>query len=337
MKTMTKMERIRAAINKQPTDKLPYSFWTHMPEDDLDPHVIAQKTYDFYKEYDLDFIKMMNNGMYSTEDFGCVADYSEIRAGGAAKLTDSPVSVAEDWERLTVQDIHKGAYGRELEHLRLLLEKVAGEAPVLFTIFSPISTANKISRNTLMKQIHEGKGNYVKKGLEIVTEVTCALAEEVIRMGADGVFFASQMATYDTMEEEEYAEYGSPYDKRVLEAAGKGWFNVLHGHGDNIMFNLLKDYPVTAFNWHAFETLPSLKEARDITGKCLVGGLKRYSITDKKKNEIMNQIYTSLTELEGVGHILTPGCVVRYPLDKETLTFVRAAKEDIEARLKKSE
>lgn len=27
----------------------------------------------------------MNNGMYSVEDFGAVADYSEIAGGGAAK------------------------------------------------------------------------------------------------------------------------------------------------------------------------------------------------------------------------------------------------------------
>lgn len=335
MKEMTKVERIRAAINKQPTDKLPYSFWTHMPGDDLDPQIIAQKTYDFYKEYDLDFIKMMNNGMYSTEDFGCVADYSEIKKGGAAKLVSTPVNCAEDWAKLTVPDIHKGAYGRELEHLRLLLEKVNGEAPILFTIFTPISTANKISVNKIFEHIAEGKGDYVKKGLEVITETTCQLAKEVIRMGADGIFFASQIATYEKTDETTYAEYGVPYDMRVLEAAKDGWFNTIHAHGEDIMFNLLKDYPVNAFNWHAFETYPSLTQARDITGKCLVGGLKRYSITDRKRNEIQNQIYTCLSELKGVGHILTPGCVVRYPLDKETLSFVRQAKEDIESRMKK--
>lgn len=333
MEAMTKKERIRAAINKQPTDKLPYSFWTHMPGDDLEPQVIAQKTYDFYKEYDLDFIKMMNNGMYSTEDFGCVADYSEIKKGGAAKLVYSPVSAAEDWAKLSCPDIHKGAYGRELEHLRLLLGKVNGEAPIIFTVFTPITTANKICRNTLMEQIHAGYGTDIKKGMDVITKTTCELVKEVIRMGADGIFFASQMATYDKMDDILYEEFGKPYDLQVLEAAKDGWFNVLHAHGDNIIFDILKTYPVNAFNWHAFETLPDLVEARDMTGKCLVGGIKRYSITDCKRNEIQNEIYTCLKELKGIGHILTPGCVVRYPLDKETLSFVRKAKEDIELNL----
>ena len=75
-----------------------------------------------------------------------------------------------------------------------------------------------------------------------------AVAAEAIRLGADGIFFASQMSSYDSMTVEEYAEYGKPYDLKVLEAAGNGWFNTLHAHGNNIMFELLRDYPVSVFN-----------------------------------------------------------------------------------------
>ena len=34
---MTKKERIQAAIRGEKPDKMPYSFWTHMPGTDLDP------------------------------------------------------------------------------------------------------------------------------------------------------------------------------------------------------------------------------------------------------------------------------------------------------------
>jgi len=329
---MNKTERIKTALNREKTDKLPYAFWTHMPGDDLDPEVISKKTYEFFKEYDLDFIKMMNNGMYSTEDFGCKADYSEIKQGGAAKLVYSPVKAADDWVKLKQPDVHQGAYGRELKHLRLLLELVNKEAPVIFTIFSPMTTANKISQNTLLKQITEGHGEQVHQALEMITETTCELVKAVMEAGADGIFMATQLASYDITTDKIYGEYGKPYDVRVFETANQcgGWFNLLHAHGNNIMFNLLKDYPSQAFNWHVFETLPGVTEARDITGKCLVGGIQRYNITDGKKNEIHHEIYTCIKELGGVGHILTPGCVIRYPLDKEVLSFVREAKESIE-------
>ena len=67
-----KKERIQAAIAGEKPDKLPYSFWTHLPGIDLNPELLAEKkTYEFYKKYDIDFIKTMNNGMYAIEDFGC--------------------------------------------------------------------------------------------------------------------------------------------------------------------------------------------------------------------------------------------------------------------------
>lgn len=335
---MNKNERVKAALQFQPTDRLPYAFWTHMPGHDLNPETISQMTYDFFKEYDLDFIKMMNNGMYSTEDFGCKADYSDIRSGGAAKLVFSPVESAADWVRIRKPDIFKGAYGRELKHLRMLHKKVRNEAPIIFTVFSPMTTANKISRNKLLEQITNGHGDKIHEALEIITDTTCTLVEAAISSGADGIFLATQLASYDVATERIYAEFGKAYDLRVFETANSagGWFNLLHAHGCNIMFDLLKDYPFNAFNWHAFETLPSLREARDLTGKCLVGGIQRYNITNKKRNEIRHEIYTSLMELGGVGHILTPGCVVRYPLDKETLSYIRQVKEEIEETLQSS-
>ena len=88
---MTKMERIAAAIRGDAVDTVPYSLWSHLPLIDLDPVKNAEQTYGFYKTYDVDILKTMNNGMYSVEDFGAVADYSEIAGGGVAKIVSTPV------------------------------------------------------------------------------------------------------------------------------------------------------------------------------------------------------------------------------------------------------
>ena len=40
---MTKKERIQAAIAGEKPDKLPYSFWTHLPGIDLNPELLAEK------------------------------------------------------------------------------------------------------------------------------------------------------------------------------------------------------------------------------------------------------------------------------------------------------
>ena len=329
---MTKKERIQAAIRGEKPDKMPYSFWTHMPGTDLDPEAISQKTYEFYKKYDFDFVKTMNNGMYAIEDFGCTVDYSEIVKGGVAKVVSTPISCAADWRKLTVCPCTQGSNARELRHLQLVLEKLKGEeVPVIFTAFTPITIADKISGGKLISYIEEGHGDDVKAALEVITETTAQLVAAAIDMGADGIFLASQMSSYDKCTDRQYLEYGKPYDLRVLEAAGKGWMNTIHCHGDHIMFHILKDYPVQVFNWHAWESLPALDEAYALTGKCLMGCLSRTDITQQNRGAIQNQIFQCFKLLGGRHQILTPGCVIRYPLDDDMLSFIGTTRNEIEA------
>lgn len=331
---MTKRERIRAAVTGGTPDRLPYAFWTHLPGIDLDPVRLSEETYSFYKAYDLDFIKTMNNGMYPIEDFGCTIDYSQIPLGGVAKVTSTPIHSAADFKKLEPCSIEKGSLARELRGLDLLMEKLKGEdVPVLFTAFSPLTTANKLSGNTLRKYLDEGEKEAVHYALRVITDTTCALVKEVIRRGADGIFFANQSGTYSFMNTEEFAEFGVPYDKEVLEAAGEGWMNTIHAHGTDIMFELYKDYPVDCFNWHAWETLPAVDEAHILSGKCLMGGLNRTDITNCRRNEVRNQIFQCFRMMKGRNMILTPGCVIRYPLDEKMLRFIRQAKDEVEKKI----
>jgi uroporphyrinogen decarboxylase len=301
---MTKRERIWAAVHGEQPDTLPYSFWTHLPGIDLDPEKLAETTYEFYRTYDVDFIKTMNNGMYAIEDFGCEIDYSEVPKGGVAKVVKTPIQKGEDWYGLKPCSVEQGSLARELKGLRLLLDRVKGEdVPVIFTVFSPLTIANKISGNTLYQHISQGHSAAVHYALQVITQTTCDLARTALDMGADGIFFAAQSSTY-------------------------------HAHGTNIMFELLKDYPVQVFNWHAWETLPAVDEAAIMTGKCLMGGLKRTDITQRDRNAIQHQIYECYRLLGGRNQILTPGCVIRYPLDKEMLAYVKQAKDFVERKMR---
>ncbi len=328
---MTKKQRIRAAVEKKRPDRLPYSLWTHLPGIDLDPQALANATCQFYKDYDVDIVKMMSNGMYAVEDFGCKVDFSEIATGGVAKIASTPIQNPEDWGKIRPVDVDAPALSRELHSLRLVLDGLRHEeVPVVFTVFSPLTTAEKLSGGKLLAHIAQGAGQYVHQALDAICQTTCALVQRAIELGADGVFFASQLSTFERCDEDVYREYGVCYDKRVLESSN-GWCDILHAHGNDIMFDILKDYPVDIFNWHAFESLPGLHEASLATGRCIMGGLKRGDITNRNKNALRHQIYESFLQLNGIGQILSPGCVIRYPLDKEMLSYVAKAKDEIEA------
>ncbi|WP_248928221.1 uroporphyrinogen decarboxylase family protein [Paenibacillus hamazuiensis] len=312
--------RIKAALRGEKLDRVPYSFWTHLPLIDLDPVRLAEETYRFYKTYDLDFIKNMPNGMFSIEDFGCVSDYAKVPHGGVAEIVKYGIESPDDWTRLVEPDVTDGALGRELDSLELLLDKVKGEAPVVVTIFTPLTTASKLCGPLMLKHIKQYP-EQVKAGLELITRVTVNFAKEALRRGCAGVFCANQMATYSQLTEEEYIQFGVPYDKQVLNSiSNDSWFNILHIHGTDIMHKLLIDYPVHAFNWHIWETAPSVSEfIKLVPDKTIVGGLQRFHITNGRMEDLRHEIKEVSGLVNNNKLILAPGCVIRYPVRQAVL------------------
>lgn len=319
----TKMERVMNTVQGLPTERQAFTFWTHLPRDDHDPERLAEATYRFYKKYDIDLIKTMDNGMYAVEDYGCRIDYREILSGGAAKLVSTPVRQAADLAavgRLELSDAP--ALQRELRSLQRLVEWVKDEnVPILFTIFSPLTTLNKLTDGKVISYIEEGNGNLVHGALRAVCDTTIELARQAVTSGATGVFLASQMCRRGVCNEEQYREYGVPYDRAILDSAA-GSLRAFHAHGTEIMYDLIKDYPCEIFNWHAGETLPDLEEAA-LSGKCLMAGLVRSDITESNYDALKEQIRGSIARFHGRKQIIAPGCVIRYPLNEDTLHFIK--------------
>ncbi|MED4224552.1 uroporphyrinogen decarboxylase family protein [Neobacillus cucumis] len=96
---------------------------------------------------------------------------------------------------------------------------------------------------------------------ERLTEVTANIIEEYVKAGVDGIFYSSQFANDLVFTPELYKHFGVPSDLKAFEPAiGKTWFNMMHFHGHtNLFFDLVKDYPMEAFNWEDIQTGISLK------------------------------------------------------------------------------
>lgn len=58
---MTKRERVLAAVARRPVDRLPVSFWRHVPDRDHDPVLLADAMLAFHDRWDLDLITVMSN------------------------------------------------------------------------------------------------------------------------------------------------------------------------------------------------------------------------------------------------------------------------------------
>jgi uroporphyrinogen decarboxylase len=334
---MEKLQRIAAALRGEAPDRPPFSFWTHLPGLDLDPVRLAKATAAFCARYDLDFVKTMPNGLYPVEDWGCVCDYSDIERGGVARVVRAAVTSAQDWDRLDPVDVTAGAFGRELDHFELVVKLVGPSVPVLATVFSPLTIAAKLSDAAHRQHLAREPAVFAR-GLEIITDATCTFAQEAIARGCAGVFLATQEASHRVLDQAAYWTFGEPYDRRVMEAAtlAGAWFNVVHMHGENVMFELLARYDAAALNWHIGETLPSILDYRTGGGaQPILGGLRREHLTRRDHAAVLRDIERAVADTGGRGILLAPACVIRHPVDDATLRFAANAIKDLASRRRK--
>ena len=326
---MRKIERVRAALAGAAVDRPPYSFWTHLPGIDLDPVRLADATAAFAARYDVDFVKSMPNGLYVVEDWGAATDYSDIERGGVARVVRPAVATPDDWRRLAEVDVTQGAFGRELEHLTRLTRAIGDGVPVLATVFSPLTIASKLSNQQHRTHLATVPGQ-LEGGLATITSVTCAFARAAIGAGCAGVFFAVQDAVEGVVDREAYRRFGEPFDRRVLAAAREAgsWFDVVHMHGEHVLFDLLAQYPVDALNWHIGETPPAIADYRASGGtRPIVGGMQRGHITRGDRDAVRADIDRAMRESDGRGLLLAPACVIRHPVDaavlQETAAYIK--------------
>ncbi|MGE0279902.1 MAG: uroporphyrinogen decarboxylase family protein [Rhizobiaceae bacterium] len=315
---------IRDVFGKRADRGQLFAFWTHFPEDDLDAERLAGATIALQRNFDCDLVKTAPNGMYAVEDLGVDIDFSQVPLGGVARIVSTPYERIEDWAKLPEGDFNKGALARELRSLRLVRQALP-DVPIVFTVFSPMTIASKLSRGRIHSQIAEGASDrLIHSALARLARTMSAYARAALEAGADGIFLAHQDTGRHLLSYDAFSEFVAPYDIEVLAGAAAGRFNVLHIHGDRIRFRELQDYPVQAINWHSWETRPDITAGALTSHKCVLGGIDRRSITNNDVPAIRRQISAAVAAMADVGElILAPSCTIRAGFDQRTILAMR--------------
>ena len=322
---MNKLERVKAALSAQEVDRAPISVWMHYPAVDQDPRALAEKQVNFQETYDLDFIKLMPFGLYSVQDWGCQIKFF-------CTETEPPIvdrygiQEVQDWAKLQVLPPTFGTLGKQLLLTKYVKELVQPDVPFIQTIFSPLTTARKLAGDRIFQDLRE-QPKIFHKAMEVITKTTVDFVKANIAAGASGIFFATQCASYDVLTSTEHNEFGRYYDLAVLEAANcGGWFNVLHIHGANTMFKEMVDYPVQALNWHDRHEYPTMKQARELTGKCFIGGLDEIgAVSQGKPEQVTSEVFDAIQAMDSKGLMLGPGCVAAPDTPEQNIYAARLA------------
>ncbi|HVG19880.1 MAG TPA: uroporphyrinogen decarboxylase family protein [Blastocatellia bacterium] len=304
---MNKIERVIEALKGQEVDRPPFSFWYHFGLHHMPGRKHAEAEIDFYNAYDLDFLKVMNDYPYP------------LPPGLEAVETE------DDWKRLEPIEGKDRCWAEQLSALSMIGDSVGKEALFIETIFSPWTTARRMTRTGSLAEIRPRHPEALLAGMDAIAISLANYVREALARGASGIFLSLGAATDDVMTSEEYEVWGRPFDLKVLEAAREAPFNALHIHGKRIHFDALLDYPVSAINWSHFAAPPALGEGRARSGKAVMGGIDEAMAAHLSPPEIEKQVANAIREVGMRGLIITPGCSVPTDTPERTLRAVKAA------------
>lgn len=323
-----RFEKIRKAMLGEELDEIPVSLWRHFPSMDLEASSLCRAQLSFQRRFDSDLIKLCPSGGYAALAFGAEIEYYDTPLG-APRIRVYRVRDAEDWASLDEPDVHSGVLGEMIKAVECVDEALEGEVPLIQTVFSPLTICQNIGGERLLRDIRE-EPELLLEGLRVITSTMIEFTRACIDAGASGIFFATQMATYDRVSEEEYRNFGMRFDLPILRAARRRpLLNVVHIHGTNIMFDLIaENYPADGLNWHDKRTPPNLGEAYRRFGGLLLGGLDELGVlVEGTGEEVEGMVKASVRSVSGRRLILAPGCVIPINAPESNLdTVIRTAR-----------
>lgn len=307
---MNKIERVKSALKGEEVDRPPFSFWYHFGLQHMPGKQHAEAEIDFYRAYDLDFLKVMSDYPYP------------LPQGLEAIATE------DDWKRIEPIGGKDNCWDEQLAALSIINDLIGKEAMFIETIFSPWTTARRMTQTGDIAEARRRHPEALLSAMDAVATSLADYAKEAVARGASGIFLSLGAATDDVMSSEEYKIWGRPFDLKVLEAVREAPFNALHIHGKQIHFDSLLDYPASAINWSHLATPPSLNEGRVRASRTVMGGVDESAAAHLSPPEIRKQVARALREVGTRGLIITPGCSVPTDTPERTLRAIKAELEN---------
>jgi len=337
---LNKHERVAAALAGQDVDRPPVGAWRHFIGREAAAADLAAATVEYQRTYDWDWVKLNPRATYFAEAWGNRYDFSNY-VSVAPMVTRVTLQSVADLERIAPVDPTAGPFGEQLDALDRVRRALDGDAPIIQTVFSPLSVVAWLaggpagfvipglpSSLPLLRRAIDEQPALLERALDAVTETLAAYARATVQAGADGIFYAIvRLAREDMLSREEYARFGRPYDLRVLEAVSDATFNVSHICGDRVYFDAVTDYPVQAISWSRDSAgNPSLSEAATMTRAAVMGGVdEAVTLPSGSPDDVSRAVANALAETGGRRTLIAPGCSTDHRTSHENLLALRDA------------
>jgi len=309
---MTKRDRVSAALRGEPVDRVPVAFWLHTFATENSAEGLATDILRLARNFARDCLKPQSRAQCFAEMWGLRYAPSRERAVPYT-VTHVPLATEADLTALAPVDPRAGALGEQLEALRRIRAAVGPDTPIIWTVFAPLMVlpflmpGGKDQALGLMRSAPRA----VEHALGAMTETLAAYARACVEEGADGLFYATNVATQSLMSAAECRRFQRPFDLRVLAAVDGAPFNLLHVCGDGILFDEFSNYPVMAFSWATVPANPTLADGHRRTGRAAVGGFPaKPHIASATGEALAGRARQAIAEMKGRWLLLGPDCSI---------------------------
>lgn len=312
---MTPRERVAAALGfDEAADRPPAAAWGHSYREEWSPEDLARVTVERAKRLRYDFVKFQPRATCFAEAFGNAYHPANHKLKGPV-LDHAMVTDDADWSSVTLTN--PGALDDQVTAIRLAVEALGEDVPVIQTVFSPITVAGYLAGKDSRAAVRmlRRQPEQVGPALERIADAMIDFGRRSVEAGAAGVFYAvSGYASPSLVPRAVYEELIFPLDQRITAALpDAAWFNVLHLCGDRVYLDLAQHLPrIQAASWSVHNRgNPSLREGQELAGRPVMGGLgQRTTVLNGTPKEVAAEVASAVQDTGGRGVLVAPGCSV---------------------------
>jgi uroporphyrinogen decarboxylase len=309
---MNKLERVDRVLKGEDVDYPPISLWYHFGVQHAGGEQFARITLEYFKHYDFDFLKLMNDYYYP-----------------APQGLDT-VRTREDLARFTTFDVERVGWSEQFKALRIISREVKGRAYFIDTVFDPWQSMRRSVAGESMEHLAKNEPEALHAALSAVAENLIAYSRKSLEIGAAGIFM-SVPAAKEIVSRDVFLTFVKPYAARVLAAIyGLGRMNVAHIHGEDLYMDDCLDFPVHVFSWwDRGPRGPSMESVKPRIPGCVMGGIDQTLLTRRSPAFLKDHVAEGVLLGGGRRFFLAGGCSIDTWVNPDVVRAVVAA-----ARLK---
>ncbi len=274
---MNKRERLEKTLAGELTDHVPVTVWRHFPGDDQRAADLARSAVDFQRAFDWDVAVIAPANTYAVIDYGA-QDVWNGSPDGRRIFPKHLVQRSLDWTSLRTLDPSRGMLGRVYETVRMVSDALdaaqSNSVPLMLVVYSPLTQARDLVGDEQLGLHMRTQADRVHSGLNTLTDTLLRFLDSLRRLPLAGILYVITHANYAALSEDEYASFGLPYDRKVIDSLpSKYWLNMTFLAGTMPMFKFAPALKSQIFGWHDRDNEPSLPIGKTIVNGAVCGGV----------------------------------------------------------------